>query len=142
MAGNVREWVWNAIGDKRYALGGAWGEPPYMYGGVYEARSPFDRSPANGLRCARYAAPPDAPLLAPVDLSFKRAGLVPATDDVFEIDRGIYSYAHGELKAAVEKVDDSSPHWRREKVSFAAAYGGERTRAWESQGNHGQIARE
>ena len=24
MAGNVREWCWNAVGDRRYNLGGAW----------------------------------------------------------------------------------------------------------------------
>ncbi len=31
-AGNVKEWGWNkATGDKRYALGGAWNEPSYMF---------------------------------------------------------------------------------------------------------------
>jgi len=27
MAGNVKEWVWNAVGDGRYILGGGWSEP-------------------------------------------------------------------------------------------------------------------
>ena len=25
MAGNAKEWCWNATGDKRYILGGGWG---------------------------------------------------------------------------------------------------------------------
>ena len=32
MAGNVKEWCWNASGKgKRYVLGGAWNEPAYMF---------------------------------------------------------------------------------------------------------------
>ena len=31
MAGNVKEWVLNATGAKRYILGGAWNEPVYMF---------------------------------------------------------------------------------------------------------------
>ena len=34
------------------------------------------------------------------------------------------------LKAALEEVDDSSPYWRKEKVSFEAAYGTERVPAF------------
>ena len=33
MAGNVREWSWNASGDRRYTLGGAWSDPTYLYTG-------------------------------------------------------------------------------------------------------------
>ncbi len=29
MAGNAKEWCWNATGNKRYILGGAWNEPSY-----------------------------------------------------------------------------------------------------------------
>jgi formylglycine-generating enzyme required for sulfatase activity len=31
MAGNVREWCWNATGDRRYILGGAWNDERYVY---------------------------------------------------------------------------------------------------------------
>ncbi len=31
MAGNVREWGTNAVGDRRYILGGAWNKPNYMF---------------------------------------------------------------------------------------------------------------
>ena len=42
----------------------------------------------------------------------------------------VYSFDHGDLNAKVESVDDSSPEWRLEKVSYAAAYGGERIPAY------------
>ena len=40
--------------------------------------------------------------------------------------RGFYDYDRTPLDARVEAVDDGSPHWRKETVSFAAAYGSER----------------
>ena len=67
MAGNVREWCWNSIGSRRYILGGAWNEsrPSYI---VDDALSPFDRSPANGFRCAKYSTDPlSSDVIAPVE---------------------------------------------------------------------------
>jgi dipeptidyl aminopeptidase/acylaminoacyl peptidase len=52
----------------------------------------------------------------------------PVPDAVFRIYRGFYSYDKTELKPTVDSVDESE-HWRREKVSFDAAYGGERVPA-------------
>ncbi|MBU1337466.1 MAG: protein kinase, partial [Acidobacteria bacterium] len=53
MAGNVKEWCWNASGNLRFILGGGWNEPSYMY---YEgdAQSPFTRLETYGFRCAQY----------------------------------------------------------------------------------------
>ena len=42
----------------------------------------------------------------------------------------MYSFDHGNLDATVDAVDDSSPEWRVEKVSYAAAYGDERIPAY------------
>jgi len=28
LAGNVKEWIWNATADRRYVVGGAWNDPP------------------------------------------------------------------------------------------------------------------
>ena len=42
MAGNVKEWTANAVGDARYILGGAWNEPAYAFSDP-DARSPFAR---------------------------------------------------------------------------------------------------
>ena len=56
MAGNVKEWCWNAVGEKRYILGGGWNEPSYMFSDP-DAQPPLDRRPSHGFRCAKYAAP-------------------------------------------------------------------------------------
>jgi hypothetical protein len=49
MAGNVREWCWNATPEGRLVRGGAWNDAIYMFGDVSQA-PPFDRSPRNGFR--------------------------------------------------------------------------------------------
>ena len=54
MAGNVREWTWNATGDKRFILGGGWVDASYAFSDAY-AQSPLDRSPINGIRLVRAA---------------------------------------------------------------------------------------
>jgi len=128
MAGNVKEWVWNASGDKRYILGGGWGEPSYQY--VYpDARVPFERLPTHGVRCASYPEPIASDLLEPVVVADDAHELTPVSDEVFEAYRGLYTYSHTALDSRVEAVDDGSPYWRKETVSFAAAYGGERVTA-------------
>ena len=131
-AGNVREWGWNAAGDRRYTLGGAWNDPTYLYQGP-EITSPWDRSPVQGFRCARYPSPPAAALLAPVEfgaVTRDYAREKPVSDEVFAAYRSLYSYDRIPLGARVESTDDSSPHWRKETISFAAAYGDERVRAY------------
>jgi len=128
-AGNVREWCWNATatGAHRFTLGGAWNDPTYLYQGP-EAMSPWDRSEKSGFRCARYPTPPSPDTLAPVALGTTRDydRETPVADEVFAAYRSLYAYDRTPLDARVEHTDDSSPHWRRETVSFAAAYGGER----------------
>ena len=70
-------------------------------------------------------------LLAPVRRTFRDYSLEkPVGDEAFRIIRGAYAYAPRELKATVDEVDDSSPYWRKEKVSFSAAYGDERVTAF------------
>lgn len=132
MAGNVREWCWNAVGDRRYNLGGAWNTPPYLYQEA-DAVSPFDRAPINGFRTVklRTEAALNPSLLGPVSsLTRDYKGETPASDRDYEIYRRLYDYDATDLKSEVESVDDSQEHWRIERVSFAAAYGGERIPAY------------
>ena len=131
MAGNAQEWTWNETDDGfRFILGGAWSSPTYQFNQP-DAKPPFDRGPANGFRCARYPAPPRASLLGPVRRTFRDYSLEkPVGDEAFRVIRGAYAYAPRELKASVDEVDDSSPYWRKEKVSFSAAYGDERVPAF------------
>ena len=131
MAGNAQEWAWNeADGGFRFILGGAWSSPTYQFNQP-DAKPPFDRGAANGFRCALYPTPPRESLLAPVrrnsrDYSLER----PVGDEAFRIIRSVYAYTPRELKATTDEVDNSSPYWRKEKVSFSAAYGDERVPAF------------
>jgi eukaryotic-like serine/threonine-protein kinase len=132
MAGNVKEWCWNeAGGSKRYILGGAWNEPAYQFTGM-DAQAPFDRSATYGFRCAKYSSALPESLLAPIKTTFGRdySKEKPAGAQAFQLYKSIYAYDRGPLDARVESVDDSSPHWRKEKVAFNAAYGGERMMAY------------
>jgi formylglycine-generating enzyme required for sulfatase activity/predicted Ser/Thr protein kinase len=131
-AGNVREWCWNAAGDRRYTLGGAWNDPTYLYQGP-EIVDPWDRPFTQGFRCARYAAPPAADTLAPVEfgaITRDYAREKPVSDEVFSAYRSLYSYDRTPIDARLEATDDSAPHWRRETISFAAAYADERVHAY------------
>jgi predicted esterase len=125
MAGNVREWAWNAADGQRYILGGAWNEPTYLFKHLV-AQPPTEREPTNGVRCAKYPEPPAAHLTAPVTPRRAYQRPAPFTDEAFELVRGIYAYDRTPLEAAVERVNDSLPSYRWETVSFRTAYGSER----------------
>lgn len=133
MAGNVREWCFNATGDgKRYIQGGGWSEPRYMFTDAY-AQAPFDRSPINGIRLARYLV--DEPNLALAQRPLVRAFRDylkerPVSDAVFATYRQLYDYDPAPLAATVEARDTTPADWVRERVSFAAAYGHERVIAY------------
>ena len=132
MAGNVKEWCRNAAREKRYILGGGWDEPNYRYREP-DALVPFDRSAHNGFRCIKLTA--SKPMVAALDqpiLSLVRdySKETPVSDDVFRIYEGLFSYDHTDLKPVVESTDDSSEFWRTERITYAAAYGGERIVAY------------
>jgi predicted esterase len=132
MAGNVKEWCLNADGNRRYILGGASTEPRYMYGEP-DARLPFDRSESNGFRLVKYIQPKPLPESLMADLSFKSVdyrNAKPVPDAAFQIYAGLYSYDRTPLDARIESDDDSSPDWRRQRISFKAAYNNERVIAF------------
>ena len=126
MAGNLKEWCWNESGGRRYLLGGAWNEPPYMFAD-FDARSPFARLATFGFRCAKYAGPLDPALLAGMTLmsrDYTREKPVP--EEVYRAYKSQYAYDRTALNPVVEARDDGSAYWRREKITLNAAYGGER----------------
>jgi dienelactone hydrolase len=131
MAGNVAEWCRNeAIGSSRYILGGAWDtsssdyfEPGYL--------PPFDRSASSGFRCVRHTAalPAEAAAQKRVMIrDFSKAK--PAPDDVFRIYKAMYAYDRTPLNTKSETVEQDSTDWRKEKITFDAAYGKERMAAY------------
>ena len=99
----------------------------YLYTGP-DALDPLDRSPILGVRCAVYeTAPPEAVFgaLQPACTATTRRSARSRTT-VFAVYRRLFDYDPGDLAAKLESTDDRPEHWRIEKVSFAAAYGGER----------------
>lgn len=132
MAGNVKEWCLNSSGDRKYILGGASTDPPYMYQEP-DGRTPLDRSAANGMRLVTFLKPGPLPenLTATVsfdDADYRNVKAVP--DAAFKIYEGLYAYDRTPLEAKVEGDDDSSPYWRRQRITFDAAYGKERVIAY------------
>jgi dienelactone hydrolase len=131
MAGNVKEWCWNeATEGRRFIMGGGFGEPNYMFY-LTDARSPWERMANFGFRCARYDAPPSLELVARVESrgqDYRNAQ--PVSDDVFRTYTPMYAYdKEAELNAKVESLGETE-RWRREKVTFDAAYYGERVPAY------------
>ena len=132
MAGNVKEWALNSTGDRKYLLGGASTDPPYMYQ-ESDARTPFDRSPTNGIRLVKYLNPEPLPENLTASVSFGKSdyrNVKPVTDEVFKVYEGLYAYDHTPLEAKLESEDDSSPYWHRQRVTFNATYGKERVIAY------------
>jgi len=128
MAGNVREWCWNAAGGRRYCLGGMWKDPSYMFTqGI--ALSPWDRSPGNGFRCAVY---PEGTSVASkryqeINLDFHDPySIPPLSEEALRIYRSTYSYLATPLRPVLEAKDEAGRDWKRETVTVDAAYGRER----------------
>jgi serine/threonine protein kinase/dienelactone hydrolase len=135
MAGNVREWCWNKTPKGRLLRGGAWSDRTYMFDSLSQA-PPMDRSPKNGFRCALYPSPEKIPKKA-----FQEEGLPedefpdlykqrPVADSVFQAYREQFSYDKTDLQARVEWRKENSEGWIQEKITFDAAYGGERVIAY------------
>ncbi len=131
MAGNVKEWAWNETNrGKRYILGGAWNEAKYAFHDE-DAQPPFERRSGYGFRCMIQRRELDANLLKPVvTLERDPKTLKPVSDQVYQVYRHLYDYDPVPLDSQLEEADDGNPHWRRERVSFRAAYGAERVPAY------------
>ncbi|MEJ2085550.1 MAG: SUMF1/EgtB/PvdO family nonheme iron enzyme [Acidobacteriota bacterium] len=133
MAGNVREWVYNATSDerKRFILGGGWNDEPYAFNDAY-AQSPWDRSPSNGFRCIRYGSAEDetTELTRNIEQPFRDFySETPASDETFAIWLKQYDYDATPLNAKIEARDEYED-WTRETITFDAAYGNERMMAY------------
>lgn len=131
MAGNVREWIANTVDDNlRFILGGSWKSPNYLYTSP-EALSPFDRSDINGFRCVGNLGEVPATAAQPIHrITRDFAKYKPVSDDVFNAYKLLYAYPSTPLKATDEGVVKESEDWREEKITFDAAYNGERMAAY------------
>jgi formylglycine-generating enzyme required for sulfatase activity/dienelactone hydrolase len=132
MAGNVKEWCANRLGTDRFILGGAWNEPSHLFF-EHEARDPFSRQPGYGFRTVDYldaTAQQLSPLLQPIErVPRDYAAETPASDEVFRAYKAQFAYDPLPLNTSPIVTDDTPEYWRRETVTFDAAYGGERMSA-------------
>jgi cephalosporin-C deacetylase-like acetyl esterase/predicted Ser/Thr protein kinase len=131
MAGNVREWCWNASGEGRFILGGGLDDELYMFSSAY-AQSPFDRSHSNGIRCVRYedrATNLDSAMraIAMPFRDFLKEGPVP--DAVFRFFPPVFAYDRTDLRSSIES-SDTTEEWIKQTIAFDAAYGNERVVAF------------
>lgn len=130
LAGNVREWSLNTVGDNRFILGGAWDSPTYRYTEP-EALPPFNRSAENGFRCVRNVQPLPESAGEPLKVEARDFSKVkPISDEVFHAYTAMYSYARTPLNAKVEGVVQNTEDWQEQKITFDAAYNGERMTAY------------
>jgi len=128
MAGNVKEWCINAVGDERYALGGSWLDATYQYREP-DAIVPMERREGFGIRLVRQDGPFTIEMMAEVRMG-PAPSVAPVDDATFAVYARMFDYDSLPLDAKVEEVDDTHAAWRKERVSFTAAYGGERVPAY------------
>jgi dienelactone hydrolase len=116
---------------RRFILGGGWNEPSYMFNDP-DAQDPFTRGPSYGFRLVKRLDDRTAPeASADIPLSHRDYSREkPVQPDVAQAYRRLYAYDKLPLDGRVEETDDSSDRWRKEKVSFTAAYAGERVTAY------------
>jgi serine/threonine protein kinase/dienelactone hydrolase len=128
MAGNVREWCWNEAPKGRSIRGGAWDDAIYMFTAITQAPA-MDRSPRNGFRCVRYLNPDviAASAFGPVTDSESRNFYKeqPVSEAVFQTYKDQFSYDPEDLRPTIQERREQ-PEWVTEKISFEAAYPGER----------------
>jgi serine/threonine protein kinase len=133
MAGNVREWCWNKTEHGRIISGGAWNDANYLYE-LWSQLPPFDRSPENGFRCAKYInikkIPESAFHLIELGREIDYAQEEPVPENIFRIYKNQFLYDKTDLESIIEERDDSSADWIIEKITFNAAYGNERVIAY------------
>jgi len=126
MAGNVKEWSASPVGTKRAILGGSWNESSYTFAQL-DAEEPFERQATFGFRCARFVEHPPAALFEPHAWSIEdRRGEKPVDDAAFRVYAALHRYDKTDLAARTESMDDSKPFFRRETITFRAAYGNDR----------------
>ena len=127
MAGNVREWCLNNSGPMRHSLGAGYLDVSYQFRDI-NAFDPLHRTSAMGMRLMMQSSAMAENLADEIEMAERLINEL-VDDATFALYARMYDYDPSPLDAVVEEVDDSHRSWRRERVSFTAAYSGERVTA-------------
>ena len=123
MAGNVKEWCWNAAGPERYLLGGAWNEPSYTFMDR-DATDPFQRLSTYGFRLVREVDAVDPRARAAIERTYRDYEReTPVSDEVYESFRSFYAFDPDALDPEVQALDSGTDSWTLERVTFNGAPG-------------------
>jgi dienelactone hydrolase len=133
LAGNAREWCYNATGknDYHFILGGGWNDPTYSFNDGY-MQSALDRGPANGFRCIKQLAGDSSMASLTQAVSVAQRDYLkekPVDDKTFSIFLAQFAYDKKPLDAKIVTTIDNE-FWKAEKITFDAGYGNERMEAW------------
>ncbi len=133
MAGNVREWNWNETNIGRIITGAGYDDATYLFT-TWNQLPAFDRSPQNGFRCVKYIDKEKIPVSAYRQINLE-GGIdyskeTPVSESIFKVYKNQFLYDSTPLNAVIEKRDDSSDERVVEKITFDAAYGGEKITAY------------
>jgi len=113
MAGNVREWLANPMGNGWAITGGSWEGPAYLYTEIGAEAGEFT-SPAVGFRCAHSEGPGDQGLQR-IETESRVPTYEPVDEDTFRTLLTHYRYdrrpANPRLTETVE-----TPAWTRERI--------------------------
>ena len=128
LAGNVREWCFNEnVKNSNFILGGGWNDPGYAFIDYY-LQSPFDRSKTNGFRCIKYVEGTVNKNMLEERIKLPKKNYLkdkPVPDGRFAGIIDQYAYDKTSLKSKIIEQKEFKDYIRQ-KVSFNAAYNGER----------------
>jgi eukaryotic-like serine/threonine-protein kinase len=115
LAGNVKEWLANPVGDGYAVAGGSWQDPAYVFSEVGSLAG-TTVSPAVGFRCARDAVPGTGDQGArPLRLAAPPPEYRPVDEAGFRALLSFYRYDRRPANARVSSVIDM-PDWQRERL--------------------------
>jgi formylglycine-generating enzyme required for sulfatase activity len=116
MAGNVKEWTANELGDGRAVTGGSWEDPSYQYAnfGDYPAEG---SNPAIGFRCSASPAARDQGTM-PLRFDQRTPVYRPVSEAVFRGFLAFYRYDSPSPLGERTIARHETPDWVREKVVY------------------------
>jgi len=121
MAGNVKEWTYNSMGDGHVVTGGSWEDPMYVFSS-YGSVPGFTTSPALGFRCVTNSPRATADQGAGLIAEERTPSYTPVDEATFRSFLTHYRYDTHPLAPEVIEIVETED-WMREKIRFAGIEG-------------------